>query len=71
MVQTDEGLTKTYNRFHDPDERSPKISFKLRKLYTRAMDRASSSRLWLVTASQPSAEFLLDYEIDEERVGQE
>ncbi len=23
MVENDEGLTKTYNRFHDPDERDP------------------------------------------------
>ena len=26
MVQNNEGLTKTYNRFHDPDERSPEIA---------------------------------------------
>ena len=25
MVKSDEGLTKTYNRFHDPDERDPDI----------------------------------------------
>ena len=24
MVRTNEGLTKTYNRFHDPDERRPR-----------------------------------------------
>lgn len=38
MVQNDEGLTKTYNRFHDPDERSNAIG-ELRRLH-EAMDRA-------------------------------
>lgn len=38
MVETDLGLTKTYNRFHDPDEDDPKI-VRLRELHA-AMDRA-------------------------------
>lgn len=38
MVRNDEGLTKTYNRFHDPHETSPDI-LKLRELHA-AMDRA-------------------------------
>ena len=38
MVRNDEGLTKTYNRFHDPDERDADI-VKLRELHA-AMDRA-------------------------------
>ena len=38
MVRNDEGLTKTYNRFHDPDENDPDI-LKLRELHA-AMDRA-------------------------------
>ena len=38
MVANDEGLTKTYNRFHDPHEYDPAIE-KLRKLHA-AMDRA-------------------------------
>jgi Eco57I restriction-modification methylase/restriction-modification enzyme MmeI-like protein len=38
MVETDLGLTKTYNRFHDPDEGDPKIA-RLRELHA-AMDRA-------------------------------
>jgi hypothetical protein len=38
MVANNEGLTKTYNRFHDPDERSPGI-LQLRDLHA-AMDRA-------------------------------
>lgn len=38
MVRDNEGLTKTYNRFHNPDERSPDI-LELRRLH-EAMDRA-------------------------------
>ncbi|MDF1738643.1 MAG: hypothetical protein P1U86_05750 [Verrucomicrobiales bacterium] len=38
MVRNDEGLTKTYNRFHDPGETSPEIH-KMRLLHA-AMDRA-------------------------------
>ena len=38
MVKNDEGLTKTYNRFHDPAESSPEIA-RLRELHA-AMDRA-------------------------------
>lgn len=38
MVKNNEGLTKTYNRFHNPDERSADI-VKLRELHAQ-MDRA-------------------------------
>jgi hypothetical protein len=38
MVRNDEGLTKTYNRFHDPNERSGEIVH-LRELH-ETMDRA-------------------------------
>ena len=38
MVENDEGLTKTYNRFHDPDEGSAAIA-RLRELHAE-MDRA-------------------------------
>ena len=38
MVQNDEGLTKTYNRFHDPYETDPGI-LRLRELHA-TMDRA-------------------------------
>jgi hypothetical protein len=38
MVRNDEGLTTTYNRFHDPGETSPGI-LRLRELHA-AMDRA-------------------------------
>ena len=68
MVRNNEGLTKTYNRFHDPDERSPDI-LKLRELHA-AMDRAVLDAYgW--TDLQPTCEFLLDYEEedDEEESG--
>ena len=38
MIKNNEGLTKTYNRFHNPEERSPEI-LKLRELHAQ-MDRA-------------------------------
>lgn len=38
MIDANEGLTKTYNRFHDPNEHSPEIK-RLRELHL-AMDRA-------------------------------
>ncbi len=66
MVQNDEGLTKTYNRFHDPDERDPEIA-KLRELHA-AMDRALLDAYgW--SDLPTDCEFLLDYEIDEEEWG--
>jgi hypothetical protein len=66
MVRNDEGLTKTYNRFHDPNERSPDI-VKLRELHI-AMDRAVLDAYgW--TDLRPTCEFLLDYEEDEDEEG--
>jgi hypothetical protein len=59
MVETNLGLTKTYNRFHDPDERDPKIA-RLRELHA-AMDRAVLDAYgWTDIATD--CEFLLDYE---------
>jgi hypothetical protein len=66
MVRNNEGLTKTYNRFHDPDERDPDI-LKLRELHA-AMDRAVLDAYgWSKIPTM--CEFLLDYEIDEEEWG--
>ena len=66
MVRHDEGLTKTYNRFHDPDDTDPEIA-NLRDLHT-AMDRAVLDAYgW--TDIPTDCEFLLDYEIDEEDWG--
>jgi hypothetical protein len=66
MVKNNEGLTKTYNRFHDPYENEPDI-LKLRELHA-AMDRAVLDAYgWKDIPTD--CEFLLDYEIDEEEWG--
>ena len=66
MIRHDEGLTKTYNRFHDPNETDPEIA-RLRDLHA-AMDRAVLDAYgW--TDIPTDCEFLLDYEIDEEDWG--
>jgi hypothetical protein len=57
MAEKDEGLTKTYNRFHDPDERASGI-FRLRQLHD-AMDRAVLDLYgWDIDTS---CDFILDY----------
>ena len=59
MVRNNEGLTKSYNRFHDSDENDPDI-LKLRDLHA-ATDRAVLDAYgW--TDLRPTCEFLLDYE---------
>jgi hypothetical protein len=59
MVRNNEGLTKTYNRFHNPEETSADIQ-KLRELHG-AMDRAVLDAYgW--TDIPTDCEFLLDYE---------
>ena len=66
MVNNDEGLTKTYNRFHEPRENSLEIA-KLRELHA-AMDRVVLDAYgW--DDIPTDCEFLLDYEIDEEEWG--
>jgi hypothetical protein len=66
MVRNNEGLTKTYNRFHDPNEPSADIH-KLRELHA-AMDRAVLDAYGgdLGKLTVPPCEFLLDYEDEEE-----
>ena len=62
MVRNDEGLTKTYNRFHDPYEDDREIA-RLRELHA-AMDRAVLDAYgW--TDIPTDCDFFLDYEIDE------
>jgi len=66
MIRNDEGLTKTYNRFHDPHETSPDI-LKLRELHA-AMDRAVLDAYgW--TDIDTTCEFLLDYEEEDDGAG--
>jgi hypothetical protein len=63
MVRNHEGLTKTFNRFHDPNERSADIE-RLRELHA-AMDRAVLNAYgW--PELERRCEFLLDYEEDDE-----
>ena len=66
MIGNDEGLTRTYNRFHDRYENDPDIA-RLRDLHA-AMDRAVLDAYgWSDLATD--CEFLLDYAIDEEEWG--
>ena len=65
MVGNDEGLTKTYNRFHDPDEVSADIE-KLRELHA-AMDVAVlKAYAWEEIVPRCECKFLLDYEDEDE-----
>jgi hypothetical protein len=66
MIRNNEGLTKTYNRFHNPDERDPDI-LKLRDLHA-AMDRIVLNAYGWHDIST-DCEFLLDNAIDEEEWG--
>jgi hypothetical protein len=62
MVERNEGLTKIYNRFHDPEGRSNAIG-ELRRLHD-AMDRAVLDAYgW--TDIQPTCDFELEWEDDE------
>ena len=64
MVRNNQGLTDTYNRFHDPDERDPDIQ-KLRELHAE-MDRAVLDAYgW--TDIPTDCESLLDYEEEDEQ----
>jgi len=61
MIEKSEGLTKTYNRFHDPEEDDPGI-IKLRDLHA-TMDRAVLEAYgWRDLAEQATCEFQLAYE---------
>ncbi len=63
MVRNNEGLTKTYNRFHRPDEKSPDI-IRLRELHD-AMDRAVLDAYgW--TDLHPVCEFFPEFDEEEE-----
>ena len=66
MVRRGEGLTRTYNRFHDPNGDASDIAT-LRSLHA-AMDRAVLDAYgWRDIPND--YEFLLDYEIDEDEWG--
>ena len=63
MVKNNQGLTDTYNRFHDPEETEPDI-LKLRELHSQ-MDRAVLNAYgW--PDIDTTCEFRLDYEDEED-----
>jgi hypothetical protein len=63
MVKNNQGLTQTYNRFHDPEEYDSDI-LKLRSLHTE-MDKAVLTAYGWEDIST-DCEYLLDYEEEEE-----
>ena len=66
MVANNAGMTKTYNRFHEPNDSNIEIT-KLRDLHA-AMDRAVLDAYgWNDITTD--CEFLLDYEVEEEEWG--
>jgi len=66
MLGNDEGLTKTYNRFHDPDERDPAI-VELRERHA-AIDRAVLLAYgWADLAGRVTHEFVLEYDAPDQR----
>ncbi len=65
MVQTELGLTKTYNRFHSPDERDEGI-LELRRLHGLMDGAVLRAYGWEDLAESATCEFLLDYEEEEE-----
>ena len=66
MVRNDEGLTKTYNRFHDPNEHDIEIAC-LRELHALMDSAVLDAYGWSDISTD--CDFLLDYEIDEEEWG--
>ncbi|MCY3932747.1 MAG: N-6 DNA methylase [Acidobacteria bacterium] len=62
MVQNDEGLTKTYNRFHDPHEQSPGIT-RLRELHA-AMDCAVLAAYGWTDDIETTCEFVPEHTDD-------
>ena len=66
MVKSDEGLTKTYSRFHDPDERSSD-SLRLRELHAEMGRAVLHAYGW--DDIPTDCDFFFDYAIDEETWG--
>ncbi|MEG5104082.1 N-6 DNA methylase [Microcoleus sp. AT13-A6] len=65
MVRNNQGLTETYNRFHDPDDRHPDI-IKLRQLHQECDRAVLNAYGWTDIATD--CEFILDYEEEEEEI---
>jgi hypothetical protein len=67
MIRNYEGLTETYNRFHDPSERDSNI-LRLRELHADMDLAVLDAYGW--TDIPTECGFFLDYEIDEETWGE-
>jgi hypothetical protein len=65
MVKNNEGLTKTYNRFHDPEEISEDIAT-LREFHARMDSAVLRAYGWEDIAPRCECEFLLDYDDEDE-----
>ena len=65
MSEQIEGLTKTYNRFHSPDERDEGI-LELRRLHGLMDGAVLRAYGWDDLAESARCEFLLDYEEEED-----
>jgi hypothetical protein len=63
MIKNNQGLTDTYNRFHNPEEYAPDI-LKLRELHQEMDCAVLSAYGW--EDLELKCEFILDYEIEEE-----
>jgi len=63
MVRNNEGLTDTYNRFHNPDETDSNI-LQLRQLHDQLDQAVLNAYGW--NDLTPTCEFLLDYEEDDD-----
>ncbi|MBN3950113.1 MAG: N-6 DNA methylase [Nostoc sp. NMS7] len=63
MVRNNQGLTDTYNRFHDPEERHPDI-LQLRLLHAQCDRAVLDAYGW--TDISTECTFLLDYEDEED-----
>lgn len=63
MGRNDEGLTKTYNRFHDPHERDPDVE-RLRELHANMDQAVLSAYGW--TDLDTECEFLAEHEANED-----
>ena len=67
MIENNEGLTKTYNRFHDPEDLDPRIAT-LRELHAR-MDGAVLRAYGWNDLPEIECQFIPDYEVDEDESG--
>jgi hypothetical protein len=68
MVRNNEGLTKTYNRFHDRDEVSADTE-RLRQLHSSMDTAVLKAYGWEDLIPQCKCEFILEYEEEEDEDG--